>query len=289
MSIPSHKIASGGKYWSSEIYSFLFNVNNPRDLLQGTTKGAANIVMGALLGAAMILSTPVFFAELGYHKDGPLGALKGLGIGLTAGVLGGTMLALSGTYTGVMQIGKGIVNTPAAFVGCYKGKFWNSNKSIWEEYNLKYFAETYLHMTDDEYLNLLHQRNKKWPSMGDSAPSPLGSYQPVNVVKDTVLYDILNTDSTASMEDIKRAYYLQAKKYHPDKNRNDPQAQSRFQSISTAYQVLSDTQKRAAYDVSGQSVTDGAQMSMEPLALFIHIFGSEKFEIYVGELKFITQ
>src|SRR5690606_18720976 len=52
----------------------------------------------------------------------------------------------------------------------------------------------------------------------------------------------------ASSEDIKKAYRRLAKQYHPDANRNDPQAAERFKEIGEAYSVLSDEQKRKQYD-----------------------------------------
>ncbi len=63
-------------------------------------------------------------------------------------------------------------------------------------------------------------------------------------------YSILGVEKTASQSDIKKAYLKLAKKYHPDRN-SASDAKERFQSISTAYEVLSDLDKRAAYDRVG--------------------------------------
>src|ERR1041384_6097631 len=64
-------------------------------------------------------------------------------------------------------------------------------------------------------------------------------------------YKILGVDRKASEEDIRKAYRDLAKKYHPDKNPNDKQAEERFKEINEAYQVLSDPQKRTHYDRLG--------------------------------------
>lgn len=68
------------------------------------------------------------------------------------------------------------------------------------------------------------------------------------------LYDILEVSRTATQEEIKKSYRRLAKKYHPDIYKGDD-AEERFKEINAAYEVLSDEQKRAAYDRYG--TTDG--------------------------------
>lgn len=50
-------------------------------------------------------------------------------------------------------------------------------------------------------------------------------------------YDVLGVPKNASPKEIKKAYYQLAKKYHPDTNKNDPNAQKKFQEVSEAYEV----------------------------------------------------
>jgi curved DNA-binding protein len=65
-------------------------------------------------------------------------------------------------------------------------------------------------------------------------------------------YKILEIDKNASQDDIKKAYRKLARKYHPDVNPNDKNAQKKFQQINEANEVLSDTEKRKKYDQYGK-------------------------------------
>ncbi|PYF72940.1 DnaJ C-terminal domain-containing protein [Pedobacter nutrimenti] len=66
-------------------------------------------------------------------------------------------------------------------------------------------------------------------------------------------YKILGIDKTASQDDIKKAYRKLARKYHPDLNPNDKEANKQFQQINEANEALSDPQKRKKYDEYGEN------------------------------------
>ena len=64
-------------------------------------------------------------------------------------------------------------------------------------------------------------------------------------------YAILGVEKNASEDDIKKAYRRMALRFHPDKNK-EPDAEEKFKEIAEAYEVLSDAEKRAAYDRYGE-------------------------------------
>ncbi|XP_014224185.1 protein tumorous imaginal discs, mitochondrial-like isoform X2 [Trichogramma pretiosum] len=66
-------------------------------------------------------------------------------------------------------------------------------------------------------------------------------------------YEVLGISRNSSVKDIKKAYYQLAKKYHPDTNKDDPNAGKKFQEVSEAYEVLSDETKRKEYDTWGST------------------------------------
>ena len=71
-------------------------------------------------------------------------------------------------------------------------------------------------------------------------------------------YKTLGVDQNASADEIKKAYRKLAMKYHPDQNKDNPEAEAKFKEISEAYDILKDEQKRAAYDRYGESAFDGS-------------------------------
>ncbi|GLU56103.1 DnaJ C-terminal domain-containing protein [Dyadobacter frigoris] len=72
-------------------------------------------------------------------------------------------------------------------------------------------------------------------------------------------YQILGIEKTASEKDIKAAYRKLARKYHPDVNPNDQEAQKKFQELNEANEVLSDPEKRKKYDQYGKDWEHGEE------------------------------
>ena len=69
-------------------------------------------------------------------------------------------------------------------------------------------------------------------------------------------YEVLGLQRTVTAEEIKKAYRQLAVKHHPDKNPGDKNAEEKFKELSEAYEVLSEPQKRAAYDQYGHAAFD---------------------------------
>ncbi|XP_044748624.1 protein tumorous imaginal discs, mitochondrial isoform X2 [Coccinella septempunctata] len=113
-------------------------------------------------------------------------------------------------------------------------------------------------------------------------------------------YKILGVSQNANNAEIKKAYYKLAKKYHPDVNKDDPSAASKFQEVSEAYEILGDETKRKQFDqwgataeqmggMGGPSASGRAygpdsfsqswsyQSSIDPEELFRKIFGQAGF------------
>jgi DnaJ-class molecular chaperone len=70
-------------------------------------------------------------------------------------------------------------------------------------------------------------------------------------------YEVLGVSKSASADELKKAYRTLALKFHPDRNKA-ADAEAKFKEINEAYQVLSDTQKRATYDQFGHAAFDAA-------------------------------
>ena len=72
-------------------------------------------------------------------------------------------------------------------------------------------------------------------------------------------YEVLGVGRDAAEADIKKAYRRLAMKHHPDRNPGNPESEGSFKEAKEAYEVLSDAEKRAAYDRFGHAGVGGAQ------------------------------
>src|ERR1700753_1169242 len=92
-------------------------------------------------------------------------------------------------------------------------------------------------------------------------------------------YEVLCVERTVEIEEVKKAYRKLAVKYHPDKNPGDKAAEEKFKELGEAYGVVSNPDKRAAYDRFGrQAFSQGGGMGgaggmHDPFEIFREVFG----------------
>lgn len=94
-------------------------------------------------------------------------------------------------------------------------------------------------------------------------------------------YEILGVAKDATPEEIKKAYRQLARKYHPDLNNGDKEAEEKFKEVQEAYEVLSDPSKRANYDHFGHAGSDGNFSNMGGFGDVGDIFG-DIFDSFFG-------
>jgi molecular chaperone DnaJ len=105
-------------------------------------------------------------------------------------------------------------------------------------------------------------------------------------------YEVLGVSKGAGQDEIKKAYRKLAVQFHPDKNPGDHSAEDKFKELGEAYDVLSDEQKRAAYDRYGHAAFAGGSPGAggggfhDPLDIFRQVFGGggagDIFESFFG-------
>lgn len=84
------------------------------------------------------------------------------------------------------------------------------------------------------------------------------------MVKYKDYYDILGVSRNATEKEIKTTFRKLARKYHPDTNKGNKQAEEKFKEINEAYEVLSDKEKRRRYDALGSGFTAGSDFKPPP-------------------------
>jgi molecular chaperone DnaJ len=95
-------------------------------------------------------------------------------------------------------------------------------------------------------------------------------------------YKLLELPKNATEGDIKKAYRRLAMKFHPDRNPDDPEAEHKFKDAKEAYEVLTDPQKRAAYDQFGHAGLQGGRGGFSAGDAFGDIFGEMFGDIFSG-------
>jgi hypothetical protein len=279
---------------------------NPNNVISGATQGLGVLVTGTLATAACVVACPVIGTKMGYKSNGPVGALVGLSSGALVGTLVGACVAVTTAVRGIGAIGYGLVRTPGSVIASIEGKDWDELAQEWVYPDLKEDSRSTLFMSEEQFL--LKRKAAGGTTAGIFSAFNAGdSHLPLNTddndndgqnkktsqgsreVREIELYNVLGVEPDATSSQIKKAYYVQARKNHPDRNPNDPTANERFQKIGEAYMILCDERSRFVYDQQGFKGVKEAVPKFDATALYSMFFGSDKFEPLIGELSLAQQ
>ena len=238
----------------------MFDMKRPKNLLHGTVSAAKSLIKGVAAGAFGLLAMPI--------EGAMSGGAKGFAKGLGAGIAGAVGLPAAGACVAALQIGRGVLNTPQACIANYRGHDWDIEQRKWvvhTPYILQDDASAVLSGADEDSADtegLDGERRRRCTKK----------------VKETDFYDLLGVAPDATGGEIKKSYYKMARKMHPDKNPDDPDANAKFQKLGEAYQVLSDETLRERYDNHG---VDGVEEHafMDSSDMFAMIFGTALWSI----------
>jgi hypothetical protein len=227
------------------------SLRRPQNIMSGLSSGMQSVGKGVLGGAAALIAAPV-----------------------------------AGAAVGITQIARGAYNTPEAIMEANAGKRWDSHRRVWVAEDL---VQESLKLSECSADDILEKARERAKARGEAPglEGALGGGSSGGDVASTEYYDALEVTPAATAGEIKRAYYLLARKLHPDKNPDDPEAHQKFQRIGEAYQVLSDESLRKKYDERGK---DGLKdhAFVDPSAFFAMLFGSDQMEGLVGRLQLAT-
>ena len=272
----------------------IFSTRRPRDVCAGAASAFKSVAKGFALGVATLIAAPAAAAynqpEEEQQPQQPqqtqlqrLGTMAGA---VGAGIAGAVLLPLAGAVVGFVQVVRGAWNTPSAVYHCVTGdQVWDVDEREWkdkERYVLAEEAAKVRAEAEAEGVDVPAALLMSGSSTTSTSSTP--ARRPSRKVASLEYYDLLQIEPNATDGQIKKAYYKQARNCHPDKCGDDPDAAAAFQKLSHAYQVLSDVQLRAAYDRDGADATQDVGFEYDPAVFFGALFGSQRFEPFVGEL-----
>lgn len=243
----------------------LFSVHPPRDAFAGLWSGVSCILSGVLLGVVGVIVQPV----QGARTAGVLGCFRGIAIGLCSGFF----FSLTGLCTGMFQAVRGVVATPRAICMAGQGYRWDKAKFCWEA-PLKYSLPDEASRVFANGMDAVDESEEE--DAAEGAPSR-------KRVADTYLYDQLGVQPNATQREIRRAYFQQSRRWHPDKAQ-EPNAKEKFQAISEAYQVLSEPPRRREYDAKGRSGEQDVDF-VDAKVFFSVLLGADALEPFLGRLR----
>eukprot|EP00929_Paragymnodinium_shiwhaense_P124117 TRINITY_DN9905_c0_g1_i3.p1 TRINITY_DN9905_c0_g1~~TRINITY_DN9905_c0_g1_i3.p1 ORF type:complete len:937 (-),score=244.35 TRINITY_DN9905_c0_g1_i3:242-3052(-) len=252
---------------AQESYGNFMSQTRPRDCCDGIARGVGTCCTGICGGIVAFVAALVQSVQ---KRGCFLGCLRSAIPGCAMCIC----MSLGGFCCGSVQVCRGIANTPAAMRAKREQQVWDGEIGEWVNINLP----------------ALEQAVAEEPSSDEEdARTPGGTGVCADSVADMELYDLLGVAPNASANEVKKAYYREARSCHPDKNPGDAEANAKFQRLAHAYQILSDPQMRERYNREGKDGVKDRDMKMDPMVFFNLLFGSEKFEPWIGELYLALQ
>jgi hypothetical protein len=208
---------------------------------------------------------------------------------------------LASLYSCMYFLGLGLVRTPYAMYHISMGQQWDKDAEEWINYDMSVESDILLGISEEKFiahqkenkevkkLYSVAEKEKQRAEQGnDGTEGENAKPVPKKNLLDRSFYDALGVEPEATAAEIKRAYYVEARKNHPDRNPDNAEAKANFQKISQAYEVLGDENARYKYDTRGRAAVEG-NTGLEPSMLYTLLFGSENFETIIGELYIVTQ
>lgn len=251
----------------------IFSTRRPRDAIAGSASGLKTFARSLVAGAANLIQAPV----VGARGGGLCGAVRGLGEGAVSAVV----LPVTGVVVGATQCVRGVVNTPVAFLESLAGQEWDARERRWispSQYNV--FQEARW-LEASRACAAGQREDADENGQDEEASNRIATVQrhPGNY------YGLLRVMPSASYTDIRRAYYRESRRCHPDKAGTDLVMIERFQQLNDAYQVLRNTHLRSVYDEGGSEAIAQLAMTVDLGMLYMSVLDGELWEPLLGQLS----
>jgi len=251
--------------WRENVLKYVLDTKPSRGLVPGLVSATKNIIKGYYAGIQILLAYPFIGWDGNVMKLLP---------DTFFGIFSGALMVGSGVAAGIYKLLSGL---EGAFDNGEKyGMIWDEDQSQWGFFSLdKEIAQLDLLLSQESDNK---NENRREPSLRNRSKKN---------VRDMSYYNLLKVSADATPFEIKRAYYQMAMNVHPDKNPQDTYAAKKFQSLSSAYQILSKEETREAYDIHGTCFKseDLESEEIDPYVFFATMFGSYLVEPYIGELE----
>ena len=236
----------------------------PQSIVSGAIYGTKGLLTGVGVGVVGLVSAPILGTAAGASGGDIVGGVAGACVGTVMGAAVLVVGVIGGAGSAITNLVVGTIRTPATLVAIITDDDLHGKTPI-------RLAEIDISPDVPSALD------------GNQAAADSGVFSPTANVKERGLYDALGIEPDTPMSDVRKAYYRCAMKEHPDKGGDA----AKFQEVGSAYAVLSDPDKRRAYDHEGSSALRN-DLSSSASEIFASMFGDGRFVHLMGELTMVT-